>query len=70
MLTSELLEKFKRIFQEQFNTILSDEEATLMATDFLNTMKILVTPDPEELDIQQEENKNLPERKAHEAQQI
>ena len=58
MLTRESLEKFKRIYQEQFNTILTDEEATLMATDFLNMMKILVSPDPqEEINTQNKEEK-------------
>lgn len=52
MISKEHLEKFKRIYQEQFNTTLTDQEATLMATDFLNMMKILVSPDlQEEIDI-------------------
>lgn len=69
MLTRESLEKFKRIYQEQFNTTLTDEEATLMATDFLNMMKILVSPDPQEVDTQiQEKSKDISEKQIYETQ--
>lgn len=44
MISEELLEKFKRLYQEKFNILLSDEEATEMTTDFLNLMKVLTKP--------------------------
>ncbi|MBI2314971.1 hypothetical protein HYU93_02845 [Candidatus Daviesbacteria bacterium] len=44
MISNELLEKFKRLYQEKYNITLSDEEATQMATDFLNLMKVLLRP--------------------------
>lgn len=44
MISNELLEKFKRLYNEKYNITLSDEEATQMATDFLNLMKILLRP--------------------------
>lgn len=69
MLTRESLEKFKRIYQEQFNVTLTDEEATLMATDFLNMMKILVSPDPQDVDAPiQEESKDISEKQIYETQ--
>jgi len=70
MLTKELLEKFKSIYKQQFSIDLSDEEATLMATDFLNLMKILVSPDPEDTQTDKENGKELPEEANHETQQI
>lgn len=44
MISKELLEKFKRLYQEKYNINLSDEETIQMATDFLNLMKILLRP--------------------------
>lgn len=44
MISNELLEKFKRLYKEKYDIILSDEEATQMATDFLNLMKVLLRP--------------------------
>lgn len=70
MLTTELLEKFKSIYKQQFSIDLNDEEATLMATDFLNLMKILVSPDPEDTQTDKENRKELPEEASHETQQI
>jgi len=48
MITAELLDKFKSLYKEQFNITLSDEEATHMATDFLNLMKVLLRPEPKD----------------------
>lgn len=70
MLTRELLEKFKSIYKQQFSIDLSDEEATLMATDFLNLMKILVSPDEEATQTDKENGKELPKEANHETQQI
>jgi len=46
MISKELLEKFKMLYQEQFNILLNDEEATKMATDLVNLMRVLLKPDP------------------------
>lgn len=46
MVTKEILEKFKRLYQEKYNIILSDEEVMEMATSFLNLMKVLIYPKP------------------------
>lgn len=46
MVSKELLEKFKTIYQEEFNIVLSDENATKMATDLLNVMRIITRPIP------------------------
>ncbi len=71
MLTKDSLENFKRIYQEQFDITLTDEEATLMATDFLNMMKILVSPDTEEQTISNDEEiKEQPEEQTYEAKQV
>lgn len=46
MVSRELLDKFKMIYKEDFNVILSDEEATEMSTELVNLMKVLLKPDP------------------------
>lgn len=46
MVSKELLEKFKTIYQEEFNIVLSDENAIKMATDLLNVMRIITRPIP------------------------
>lgn len=50
MISNELLEKFKRLYQEKYNITLSDEETTKMATDFLNLMKVLLRPKPKKVE--------------------
>lgn len=45
MVNEVLLDKFKKLYQEKYNVILNDEEATELATQFLNLMKILVKPE-------------------------
>ncbi len=44
MIDKELQEKFKKLYHEKFNIALSDEEATAMATDLVNLMKVLLKP--------------------------
>lgn len=44
MISRELLDKFKKLYEEKYNIILSEEEATEMATHFLNMMRILIKP--------------------------
>lgn len=46
MVSQELLEKFKMIYKEEFNIELTDEEATKMATDLLNVMRVITQPVP------------------------
>ncbi len=67
MISEDLLAKFKKLYQEQFNIALTDEEATAMATDLVNLMKVLLKPQPK----QQKDNiKPLPkERRNHETNQ-
>ncbi|HSW96233.1 MAG TPA: hypothetical protein VLF89_00240 [Candidatus Saccharimonadales bacterium] len=48
MVTKETLIKFKNLYKAKFNTDLSDEEATQMATDLINLMKVLTKPEPKE----------------------
>ncbi|HZE87119.1 MAG TPA: hypothetical protein VE090_02820 [Methylomirabilota bacterium] len=45
MVSVEMLEKFKRLYLEKYNVSLTNEEATRMATDLVNLMKILLRPD-------------------------
>jgi hypothetical protein len=47
MVSKELLEKFKKLYEEKFNTSLTDEEVTQMATDLINLMRVLLQPEPE-----------------------
>jgi hypothetical protein len=53
MLTPELLEEFKRLYQKKYNVCLSDEENTRLATDFLNLMKVLLRPKPKKVESNQ-----------------
>jgi len=44
-MSKELLEKFKKLYYEKFGITLSNEEATAMANDLVNLMKVLLEPD-------------------------
>ncbi len=44
MINNEIREKFKKLYYEKFNVTLSDEEATAMATDLVNLVKVLLKP--------------------------
>ncbi len=50
MVSRELLDKFKMIYKQEFNVTIADEEATEMSTELVNLMKVLLKPDPEEID--------------------
>lgn len=47
MIDNELREKFKKLYFEKFNIMLSDEEATAMATDLVNLVKVLLKTKPQ-----------------------
>ncbi len=44
MIRKEYLDKFKKLYKDKYNIILSDEETTELATHFLNLMEILIRP--------------------------
>lgn len=44
MIRKELLDKFKKLYRDKYNIVLSDEEATELATHFVNLMDILIHP--------------------------
>lgn len=46
MVNKELLDKFKSLYKRKFDINLSDEEATKMATDLVNLIRILIKPLP------------------------
>lgn len=46
MVNKEILDKFKRLYQEKYDIVLTDEEAIEKATTFLNLMKVLIYPKP------------------------
>ncbi len=48
MISKEHLDKFKSLYLRKYNTSLTDEEVTKMATDLLNLVKILIKPLSEE----------------------
>lgn len=54
MIRKELLDKFKKLYRDKYNIVLSDEEATELATHFVNLMDILIHPkkDRQETDTQ------------------
>lgn len=62
MISNEILEKFKKLYQEKYNVTLTDEETTQMANDLVNLMRVLLKPDPKPLS----EEPELEERREHE----
>ncbi len=44
MISKEVIEKFKSLYQKKYDVMLTDEEATEMTTSFLNLMKVLIYP--------------------------
>ena len=46
MVSKEIIEKFKKLYQEKFNIVLTQEEATQMTTDLVNLMRVLLKPEP------------------------
>lgn len=62
MISNESLEQFKRIYLEKFNIELTQEEATQMATDLINLMRVLLKPDP----IAKDNDSSLEERRQDE----
>lgn len=40
-----MLDKFKKLYRKKYNVLLTDEEATQMATELINLMRILLMPD-------------------------
>ncbi len=46
MISKELLDKFKKLYKEKFDINLTDEQATKMATDLVNLMRVLLRPNP------------------------
>jgi len=57
MVTNEIRDKFKKLYCEKFGITLSDEEATEMAMDLVNLVKVLLKPEQKShrLSISQEE---------------
>ncbi len=45
MVSKEILEKFKKLYQAKFNITLTDEETTQMANDLVNLMSVLLQPE-------------------------
>ena len=44
MISKEYLDKFKKLYKDKYDITLSDEEATELATHFLNMMEVLIRP--------------------------
>lgn len=62
MISKEYLDKFKRLYKDKYDITLSDEEATELATHFLNMMEVLIRPKRKS---QQNLNKsNTPEKRS------
>jgi len=62
MLSKEILDKFKKLYQKKYDVYLTDEETTQMAMDLINLMKILLTPDtPPSNNEEQPEERRLDE---------
>lgn len=62
MISKEYLDKFKRLYKDKYDITLSDEEATELATHFLNMMEVLIRPKQK---LQQNlNNSNSPEERS------
>lgn len=48
MISQKRLEEFKIIYFEEYKIQLNNQEATEMATELLNLMRILTRPEPKE----------------------
>ena len=48
MPSKEISEKFKNLYRKHFNVLLTDEEATKMATDLVTLMRVLTRPLPKQ----------------------
>ena len=48
MISKEYLDKFKKLYKDKYEITLSDEEATELATHFLNMMEVLIRPKPKQ----------------------
>lgn len=46
MISKAYLDKFKKLYKDKYEINLTDEEATELATHFLNLMEILIRPKP------------------------
>ena len=55
MLSNEIIQKFKNLYQTKFNVVITDEEATQMASDLVNIMQLLLKPDKKEVEETTEE---------------
>lgn len=66
MIGKESIDKFKKLYRDKYNIELSDEEATDLATHFLNLMDILIHPKKPEQNEEQEKT----ERSEYEVNRI
>lgn len=46
MISKEILEKFKKLYKDKYDVDLTDEQATQLAGDLVNLMRVLLRPDP------------------------
>lgn len=64
MISKEYLDKFKKLYKDKYEITLSDEEATELATHFLNLMEILIRPKPKtNVLVPKHTNSSVPERR-------
>lgn len=59
MISTEILEKFEKLYKEKYDITLTDEETTQLATDLINLMRVLLKPEPKPISnaIHQEERR-------------
>jgi hypothetical protein len=67
MISKEYLDKFKRLYKDKYDITLTDEEATELATHFLNLMEVLIRPKQKPIKIETSiPTSSLPERRQYE----
>lgn len=59
MISKAYLDKFKKLYKDKYEINLTDEEATELATHFLNLMEILIRPKPKTVIIESKVTKFL-----------
>lgn len=59
MISKEYIDKFKKLYKDKYEITLSDEDATELATHFLNLMEILIRPKPKTISVEPKLTKSL-----------
>ena len=59
MISKEILDKFKKLYKDKYDIDLTDKQTTQLANDLVNLMRVLLKPEPKEVEnkVRQEERR-------------